>query len=523
MELKQNLIHRKYDKARARNQITIGDDYSLAEGKPDLARILQTKPEMIVDEVHTEKGKIKIQGKLKVWVLYLADRSEELASCLETEFPFDEILYMEGAANGDHLKIGWNIEELQVEIIHPGKLGVRALVTLYGEIAADETIMITEGITGAEGICTKGGEMTFAEPVLEQKASYRIRDEVVLPANKPNVQTILWKELQLRGLDLRIQEGRIAIKGEILFWVIYQPESESGKIQWMEQSIPFHGTVDVEGITPEMFGVPEAEVSCQNIELKPDYDGEMRLFQIEMQIELQLQAYEERICKCLVDAYSTKELITLQTQEVLFHKLRMCNQTKCRVEAQRAVTEEASIVQILGNQSRILNKRTKRTEQGILWEGTLEVQVVYLTANEEHPLGSMTVMVPCSQLIEIPEIGEEDLWKVSELPEQLFINVIDGLKLEVRGVIGLNACVLEQCRLQNVMEIKTESYDPQEQKKRPGMMIHFVQPNETLWEIAKKHRSTMEDLQRENELTTEEIVAGQKLIIMKHSEETIFS
>ena len=143
MELKQNLIHRKYKKCEVRNQITIGDDYSVTEGNPDIASILQKKADLQVDEVHTEKGKVKLRGKLKVCVLYLPQRSKEMIGSLFMEFPFDEILYMEEAASGDQLKIDWSIEDLRVTIIHPGKLSVRALVTLDGEIMAVENQFLT--------------------------------------------------------------------------------------------------------------------------------------------------------------------------------------------------------------------------------------------------------------------------------------------------------------------------------------------------------------------------------------------
>ena len=52
MDLKQQLIHRKYKKCEAENQITIGDDYSVPEGKPDIASILQKKADLMVEEVH---------------------------------------------------------------------------------------------------------------------------------------------------------------------------------------------------------------------------------------------------------------------------------------------------------------------------------------------------------------------------------------------------------------------------------------------------------------------------------------
>ena len=97
MDLKQYQIHRRYQKTEAVSQIAVGDDYSIPEGKPDVSAILQKKPELFVDEVHTEKGKIKLRGKLLVEVLYLAERAKERMAFVTMEFPFDEVLYMEGA------------------------------------------------------------------------------------------------------------------------------------------------------------------------------------------------------------------------------------------------------------------------------------------------------------------------------------------------------------------------------------------------------------------------------------------
>ena len=111
MNLKQFAIHRTFQKVTASNQMVIGEDYSLPEGKPDILKILQKKSEVRVAEVRAEKGKIRIKGTFALWVLYLAQRSEEVAACLEMEFPFEEILYMEDAANGDQLSVRWETEE----------------------------------------------------------------------------------------------------------------------------------------------------------------------------------------------------------------------------------------------------------------------------------------------------------------------------------------------------------------------------------------------------------------------------
>ena len=516
MELKQNLIHRKYKKCEVRNQITIGDDYSVPEGNPDIASILQKKADLQVDEVHTEKGKVKLRGKLKICVLYLAQRSKEALGSLFMEFPFDEILYMEEAASGDQLKIDWNIDDLRVTIIHPGKLSVRALVALDGEIMAAENQFLTESIVEGTELHTKEGSFVMAEPIMEGRESYRIRDEVQLPANKPNVSKILWKDLQMRGLELQIQEGRLGIKGELQAFVVYQSEDEQQLVQWLEQTVPFHGTLDVPDLTPGQFGFFETAIVHQDIEAKPDYDGEMRMFQIELVLEIHMHIFAEKNCNYLMDAYSTKEKINLKPEEVHYEKLRMCNKANIHISGREKINEDVKVLQILGHHAKLGNKRCKVTDQGILCEGTLEVQILYVTASDYQPFGNVTMFVPYSQLIEVPGVTMDDRWNVSEKIEQIFITMQESNQMEVRAVIGLESCVMQQCKLQNVKELSSENYDLEEYKKRPGMTIHFVQPNETLWELAKKNLTTVEEIRNLNEFTSEEVAAGQKILLMKN-------
>lgn len=515
MELRQFQIHRKYNKAESKVQITIGDDYSVSDGKPDISSILQKNAELFVEEVHTEKGKIKIRGKLCVNVLYLAERSVDKMACLEMEFPFDEVMYMEGAVSGDNLKIYWNIDELRVTMVHPGKLSVRALVTLQGTIAATENYQITEAAEAGNETQQMQETFVMADPVLERKDSYRMRDEVLLPANKPNVQDILWKNLQVRGLELRPQEGKLAVKGEALLWVVYQTEEEPAQIQWLEQSIPFQGNLEVPELTSEMFGLMDAEIAHRNVELKPDYDGEMRMFQIELLLDIHMHVYGEQTCQLLKDVYSTKELLAPVFENAVYEKLRMCNQAKCRVSRKENLGDDIKILQVVGHQAKLQEKGRTFTDQGIVCEGTIEVQVLYITASDRQPFENVTIQVPYSQLIEIPGITKEDVWKVTENLEQLFVHVSDSSQLEIRAVIHLNVCVMEQCKLQNIVAVDSGDYDMESYKKRPGMMIHFVQPRETLWEIAKENRTTMDEIMKLNDLSVDEVTPGQKLLLLK--------
>ena len=114
-----------------------------------------------------------------------------------------------------------------------------------------------------------------------------------------------------------------------------------------------------------MFGTLESEIAHSLVEVKPDYDGEMRMFQVELLLNIHMLIYEERSCNVLRDTYSTKQQLIPQKEKICYEKLRMCNQAKCRVNGKEKIDADLKILQILGQQAKLQGKRSKMTEQGI--------------------------------------------------------------------------------------------------------------------------------------------------------------
>ena len=63
-------------------------------------------------------------------------------------------------------------------------------------------------------------------------------------------------------------------------------------------------------------------------------------------------------------------------------------------------------------------------------------------------------------------------------------------------------------------DIEEKELDLKKLQERPGIVCYVVQPEDTLWDIAKKYYTTSEHIRNMNHLT-EEIRAGQKLLIVK--------
>ena len=49
----------------------------------------------------------------------------------------------------------------------------------------------------------------------------------------------------------------------------------------------------------------------------------------------------------------------------------------------------------------------------------------------------------------------------------------------------------------------------------PGITVYMVKPGDTMWDIARRFYTTVEEIEELNELSEEEIESGQPLLLVK--------
>ena len=103
--------------------------------------------------------------------------------------------------------------------------------------------------------------------------------------------------------------------------------------------------------------------------------------------------------------------------------------------------------------------------------------------------------------------------------EQLSTTMADSNELEIRAMLGVNVLVI-QCSEEFILD-KMEEYPLDQEKIRsmPGITVYIVQPEDTLWDIAKRFYTTTEEISSMNALENEEISSGTPLLLVKKVEE----
>ena len=323
MDLIKKQIHMNQWKGNVTTQITLDDDFIVPDTLDDMEQVMLDTGEIQIETVKNQGDKVAVKGRLEFQVLYRKERGG--LQTLGGNIPFEETVNVPDLEEKDYVGLTWMLEDLNTDMIHSRKLGVQAIITLQVRIEALREVeaavdvapdsLGTGGAAGRADGCadtaigpvqaeTLKRRVNAAAIAVRRKDTYRIKEELSLNGGKPNIGQLLWREMKLRDVSVKPLDGSLHLDGELTVFVIYSPEDENMPAQWMEETLPFSGELEMSDVKEEMIPMITVRLAHRDLEAKPDYDGEMREMDAEAVLELDIKLYEEQEADPLTDMYS---------------------------------------------------------------------------------------------------------------------------------------------------------------------------------------------------------------------------
>lgn len=557
MELVKKNIHMNRFKSNVTTQVTLDDDFIVPDTMDDMARVILSSGDIQIESVKNQGERVLVKGKLNFQILYR--KVEGGFQTMAGHIPFEEPVNIPGLEEKDYLGVSWDLEDLTASMINSRKVSIKAIVTLVIRVEtlydAEAAVDVIESGTasreennwntgdmdgGSWGMGYTGeshnieretpsltsGEETGGMEILRRQAdvaviavrrkdTYRIKEDISLSGSKPSIEQILWSEIRLRGTTTKPLDGRIHIEGEVMIFAIYTGEGENTPVQWLEESIPFTGEVElpesVEGMVPSI----AVRLVHKELEAKPDYDGEMRDLELDAVLELDMKLYEEQQIELLGDFYSNSRELELESGEVCFDRLLSKNTGKCRIAEKVDLKSGDRILQICHNDGTVKIDDVEIKEDSLQIDGVLEVSLLYLTSDDSEPVRAETEMVPFHYEAETPGITSDSVYQLNTGLEQMTAVMTGGDTVEIKGVISLDILVLQPVKEPVILGVKEAPLDLEKLQELPGITGYIVQPGDCLWDIAKRFHTTRKQVIDANGLTGEQVRPGDRLILVK--------
>jgi hypothetical protein len=511
--IKKN-IHMNRMKGKIVSQITLDDDINIPDRLPDIGNKIAENGDIQLDAIKVSHNKVATKGKLRFKMMYKAIGTELDIHKLEGSIAFDEVINMEGIEDGDTISVDLVIDDLNVSVINSRKICVKAIVTVIAiaENICDEEFAVDIDDEHVEYI-TDSVEIT--QIAMRKKDLLRIREEINLSTDKLNINEIIWNTANMCNQHIKVLEDKIVVSGEIIIFVLYT--ADDGPLQWVDANVPFNGIIELLGCSEEMIPNVEMKLNSVDIEIRPDYDGEQRMLQLDGIVNVDIKLYEEQQFNIIKDAYSHTKDLVLNTKSTEYENLLMKNLTKCKIveKVQTKSIDGTHIMQVCSCVSEVKVDDITIVEDGLMVEGAMEVSILYICSADNNPLCCIKEDMPFSQKIEVANIKNESIYNVKAFTEQIQANMTGTDEIEVKANIMLDCIVFDKLSKDVITEMEEKDYDMEMISELPGIVGYVTKKGDTQWSVAKKFYTTVESLRSINELKNDELQSGQMLLVVK--------
>ena len=253
-------------------------------------------------------------------------------------------------------------------------------------------------------------------------------------------------------------------------------------------------------------------------ETSADENGEARKIDTEITVNAVIKSFGSSTEKVLEDAYSLSAPLNIERTEADY--IELCGRNRAQGSFRgTAVVEDGQpdIMQVVKVWGNLRNTGTEVKENSVVSTGTADVKVMYIAKDDEKPLSVIETAIPFSQEIEIRGAEEGMTADVVTEIEDISVSLLSEREAEIRMVISFDTVVCENKKCSLICGIG-ESDEDDGWKNPAGAVIYTVKKGDTLWEIAKKYNTTVDDIMAINGEKIENkdmIYPGQRLLILK--------
>ena len=537
--------------------INIQGDMIVPDSKPDILNTINTSGNVCIYKKEVMEGKIKLDGNILAYIMYLADATGdaagdttardgidtananitadeaintsaiEMASTdairenrmdnamnknirinnirgLNTNLDFSESFNIPELESGMNVDINPSIKLIECKIINGRKIGIKVTLEINMKVYSKETVEVITDLND-KNIQVLSKNMKINSLLGEGTTKASIKENISIP-NTDNLAEILSAQMSLVDKDIKISYNKVLAKSEVEIKMVYL--TEEGQICTSQSRVPLVGFIDMPNIKEE--NTCEMSYVTKNMLIKPNSIEEHSVY-VEMEVEISCITYEEKEIRIIQDMYCPGQKMNFDTSMVNTIANKQSKKNICNIREKMNIPEmeAGNIVDVTVNP--IINKEN-RLNGKIIFEGEIELNFIF-TDRSAVGINTKKITIPFEQSVD--EIDTSDNCKAEttvEVNSQEFLNRTGVVSSNVD--LNFETDTYKNLAIPVISDITMEDEDNMEDY---SVIIYVVKGGDTLWKIAKRFGSTVDDIVRVNGMKNpDKINIGEKIYIPKY-------
>ena len=490
--------------------IFVEGDVIVPDSKPDILNIICTSGVLCLDKKELIDEKVKIEGKINTYIMYMTDDSKDNIRGINADINLSEVINIPNITNEMRCKLKTNIKEIEAKIINERKLSIKATIEINIEIFSQEEISIVNDLENTNQIQMLKEELAVNSVVGSGETKIYAKDNIAID-NVDNLVEVLKMNTEIVNRDIKISYNKVLTKAEAEIKVVYL--TEDNRINKVSARIPIVGFIDIPEVKEE--DICNTNYEIRNMLIKPNSVEEHSIY-VEIEVCVNTEVYEKKNINIIQDLYSPDENIEFSKKSI------KTIEGKRHFDNEKEIKEKVKIEE-LGNRNiidvdinPIIEKETTELDK-IIYEGNLDLK--FILADDNMQVRSVNKKIPYEYSIDnVEDTKNLNISNNIEIANQDFIiqneeEVLANVKLKINTDIDKNI------NINTIDEIQTNG---EREEQDYSIVMYIVKKDDSLWKIAKKFGSTVDDIVRLNGIENPQVIyPGQKIFIPRYQKKAI--
>ncbi len=487
----------------------------VADTKPAIDTVLKADGKIIIDSCEAMEDRINYKGRFLCDVLYISKGDKGLYS-ISSEAPVNDFVEIKGAKDGMYAAMSCTISNIDYNIINDRKINVKAMADVKAQASEKTNIDAITEIEDLPREQQKFMNIYTTYVVLEKRDRFTVNEEVVLPAAKLPINEVLSVDTNIVNPEFIPQQNNVNARGDISVTILYTAK-EGSLPEVYEFDIPFDGNIEAEGVSEGMSVNGTFFVENAFYDIDENDDGENRIINMEITVGTEFEVTDSGENEVVEDAYSVNNEIKTDSVNICTY-IEICrNKSQYPVKEILTLDENApDMLQIFKTGGKPYIDDVKIYDNRVVIDGVINADIMYVTGDDAMPVYNFRGAIPFSQTVEARGAKENMMADVSSNIAHIGFNMLSDREVEVRCALNTNTVVNNQVCYTVPVSAEILPIDEEILNKLPGMVIYVVKKGDTLWKLAKRFNSTVEDIAEINNIENPDLIyPGQKFVILK--------
>lgn len=483
--------------------IIVEGDCIIPDIKPDILSVITTNANICMYKKEIMDGKIKIDGGIDVYIIYLADNDKNNIRSLNTTINFSHIINVDKVKSDMNLYSRIILKSIDCRVLNGRKVSIKAILDGEFKVYSNEKVEFIKEVDNIKNLQILNESIQINSLLGVGNTRVYAKDTLMIDTTD-NLADIMKSKVKIVNKEIKTSYNKVLAKADTVIELLYL--TDDNRLNEIKAQIPIMGFIDMPDVADD--NICDTNYEIKNIIIKPNGVDEHSIY-IEIEIEINCSVYENKVIDVIQDLYSPFEEIKTNNKNIQIMQNRQTLQNVCSIREKRAIEELQGHQLYSVDVNPIIIKENKLNDK-IIYEGEIELTLLF-SANNNSGLDIKIEKLPFNHTIEASNIPQNALINTNlEIVTQDFVVMSDNT-IEMKVDLMFNADVSKPSNVNVIDDLTIEEIN----KEDPySIVVYFVKEGDSLWKIAKKFKSTVRDIAAVNDIEdVDKIAVGQQLYI----------